>query len=93
MKTVIILVLIYLTFRIIKSSVSVKTVHWPQEKENVRTEPPVKASEEMVFDPVCKSYIPAANSISVKTDDRVEYFCGEACKKKFIESLKGPRTV
>ncbi len=86
MKTIIFLILVYLAYRVIKSSISVVTVRWPREKENGG--PPVKASEEMVFDQVCKRYIPVATSVSVSEGGRVYYFCGEECKKKFLESLK-----
>jgi YHS domain-containing protein len=86
LKTIIFFILVYLAYRVVKSSVSVKTIRWPEEKEN--GEPQVKASEEMVFDQVCKSYIPVATSISVSHDGKVLYFCGEECKKKFLESLK-----
>ena len=84
MKTIIFFILVYLAYRVIKSSVSVKTIRWPEEKE--KEEPPVKASEEMVFDQVCKSYIPVATSVSVSDGGKIFYFCGEACKKKFLES-------
>jgi len=87
LKTIIFLILVYLAYRVVKSSVSVKTFRWPDEGEK-NEEPPVKASEEMVFDPVCKSYIPVATSISVSEGGKVYYFCGEECKKKFLESLK-----
>ncbi len=84
MKTIIFFILVYLAYRVIKSSITVKTIRWPQETS--KEEPPVKASEEMVFDEVCNSYIPAVTSISVKNGDRIFYFCGEECKKKFLET-------
>ncbi len=85
MKAIIFFILVYLAYRVIKSSISVKTIRWPEEKE--KEEPSVKASEEMVFDQICKSYVPAVTSISVREGDKIFYFCGEECKKKFLERV------
>jgi len=49
-----------------------------QPKRSVRDE------EEMVQDPVCKSYVPLSDALKVRSRQGVVYFCGPECKEKFF---------
>ncbi|MBI1911911.1 MAG: hypothetical protein HYS21_07885 [Deltaproteobacteria bacterium] len=86
MKTILILILIYIGYRYLRKSISFKAVNIKAEsKADARqAAPPDADSEEMVLDPVCKSYIPISSSVSSSVSGRVEYFCGPECRDKFI---------
>jgi len=45
---------------------------------------PARDEEEMVQDPVCKSYVPLSDALKVRTRRGVVYFCGPECKEKFF---------
>lgn len=85
MKTILILILIYIGYRYLRKSIAFKAVNLKVEsKSDARQAAPEADSEEMVLDPVCKSYIPISSSVSSSVSGRVEYFCGPECRDKFI---------
>jgi len=45
---------------------------------------PERVEEEMVQDPVCKSYVPMSDALKVRSRRGVVYFCGPQCKEKFF---------
>jgi YHS domain-containing protein len=45
--------------------------------------PTVSPGGELKKDPVCGTYVSAANSLSKKVDGQVVYFCSEECRKKY----------
>lgn len=38
----------------------------------------------LMEDPVCGTLIPARRAITLKNNGKIVYFCGEACRSKFI---------
>jgi len=50
---------------------------------------PVRDEEEMVQDPVCKSYVPMSDALKVRSRRGVVYFCGPECKEKFFADKDG----
>lgn len=42
--------------------------------------------EEMVLDPVCKSYVPINSALRLDVDGQTEYFCSPECAKRFSSS-------
>lgn len=42
--------------------------------------------EEMVLDPVCKSYVPVSSAVRLDIDGQTEYFCSPECAKRFSSS-------
>lgn len=48
-------------------------------------------SEEMVQDPVCKSYISKNHSYTVSLQGKKLFFCGEECYKKYVASHALPK--
>jgi uncharacterized protein len=47
-------------------------------------EPPaVEKVEEMVQDPVCGTWVPAGQALSLPGEKETRYFCSEECRDKF----------
>lgn len=44
------------------------------------------ADEEMVLDPVCKSYVPISSAVRLDIDGRTEYFCSAECVERYSSS-------
>jgi YHS domain-containing protein len=40
---------------------------------------------EMVFDPVCQSYFPKNEALSIKDGEKAVYFCSKECREKFLK--------
>jgi YHS domain-containing protein len=91
MRLIFLLILVYLGYRLIKEFMLPRR---PAGEGTGYKEDPggrvdtVEGGEEMVLDPVCKSYVPAASALRVRKGVEVFHFCGEECRKKFIASLK-----
>jgi uncharacterized protein len=47
-----------------------------------------QAVEEMVQDPVCGTYVPASQAISLPGEKETYYFCSDGCRDKFKEIHK-----
>jgi len=84
-KLIIVLILIYLAYRLTKSV-------YPQVKKGYR-EGMAKSDEtildEMVKDPVCQVYLPRKQAISEKMGNERYFFCSEECRRKYKENVKG----
>jgi len=46
---------------------------------------PQEVDDVLVQDPVCKTYIPQRNSLHVRRDNQVIYFCSEQCRDRYLE--------
>ena len=44
--------------------------------------------EEMKKDPICGTYVPESQALTMKSDKQTYFFCSETCKKKFAELPK-----
>lgn len=44
------------------------------------------ADEEMVLDPVCKSYVPISSAVRLDIDNRTEYFCSAECVERYASA-------
>ena len=44
--------------------------------------------EEMKKDPICGTYVPESQALTMKIDKQTYFFCSETCKKKFAELKK-----
>ena len=44
---------------------------------------------QMVQDPVCKTFVPRSNAVSERIGGQTYYFCSPACAKKFERQLSG----
>lgn len=41
--------------------------------------------EEMVQDPVCGTYVPVGQAVTLKREKETLYFCSEECREKFLQ--------
>lgn len=97
MKPVIIILIIFFTVRYLRKRISADAVDKAKGSvkgaggRSVRSEPDARqgkrrdsgADEEMVLDPVCKSYVPISSAVRLDVDGQTEYFCSPECAKKF----------
>jgi len=75
MRFLIFILLAYLAYRV------VKLVFKP--KREIRRGPNGGVIDEMVQDPVCKTYIPRREAIKKTIGGREYFFCSEACASRF----------
>lgn len=89
MRTLIILILIYIAYRLIKRTF----YKIPHVEEHHGTHAPgaeggAAGEEDMALDPVCGSYVPLSTAITADFEGRKKYFCSPECRDKFIASLE-----
>ena len=58
-----------------------------EEKEKKETAQK-KADGELVKDPVCGTYVSIEDSITVRDDENVYYFCSYDCRDRFLKELE-----
>jgi YHS domain-containing protein len=80
MRILIFILLAYLAYRVVKLLF--------KPKKEIRRGPNGGVIDEMVQDPVCKTYIPRRDAVKKKIGGRDYFFCSEACASKF-EPEKG----
>lgn len=83
MKTLLIIALIYVAWRVLKKLIffrfmRIKTSQ-PYVSSQARSAP---VAEDLVLDAVCGSYVPVRTAIRVERGGKVEYFCGPQCRDK-----------
>jgi len=84
MKLVILIILLYIAYRLISKPSALKR----QSGEAKKT--PVRDGEETVFDAVCGTYVPKSAAITEKKGGSLFYFCGADCREKFLKSSSCP---
>jgi len=78
LKWVIILITLYLAYRFVRRSVLFKA---PPGKKA-----PAEIQDEMVQDPVCKTYVPRRVALEGnRVDGPKEYFCSVECRDKYLK--------
>ena len=77
-RFIITLVLAYLAYRLIRN------LFKPSRKIDAKTSG--RVIDEMVQDPVCKTYIPRQEAIKKRIEGKDHFFCSEECASKFQES-------
>ena len=91
MKTIFILLVIYLAYVIIKGlwakgafrparSADVEEQEGPGPAHGARKD----EGEEMVQDPVCLSYVPISSAVSIEARQGRVYFCSDQCRDKYM---------
>ncbi|MBI5681778.1 MAG: hypothetical protein HZC45_01180 [Deltaproteobacteria bacterium] len=43
---------------------------------------------EMVLDRICNTYFPKDSALRVKDGSNIHYFCSNACREKYLKSLR-----
>lgn len=89
MRTLIILILIYVAYRVLKGYLFFR----PKLKEAMRNTQARDThgrhgDEEMVLDPVCNSYTPVNSAFRLDKGGKTEYFCSTECREKYLAQLK-----
>jgi len=64
--------LLYLLYRVIRSS-------WIRTPRRRRKKPGDGTVEDMVKDPVCGTYIPKSQAVTIKEGTTTVYFCSQKC--------------
>jgi YHS domain-containing protein len=96
-KTLFLLLVIYLAYVVLKGYVFRKSVNAARRGGgySVGSEPPPSerahheepdTSEVTVEDPVCGSFVPVSAAEPLKIPSGVVYFCSAECRDKFIET-------
>jgi YHS domain-containing protein len=75
MRLLILIALAYLAYRVVKLLF--------RSKKEIRRGPSGGVVDEMVQDPVCKTYIPRREAIRRRIGGREYFFCSEACASRF----------
>lgn len=74
-------VLAYILYRLVKGVFSVRT--------KIDRRKPGGVIDEMVQDPLCKTYIPKRESIRRVIEGQEYLFCSDECADKFESEMKG----
>lgn len=53
----------------------------------------LKATGELVKDPVCGTFVPANSDIRVKDGETVHRFCSFECRDKFLKQIESRKSV
>jgi len=81
LRLLIFIFLAYLAYRV------VKLVFGP--KKEIQRGPNGRVIDEMVQDPVCKTYIPRREAIKKRIGGEDHYFCSEECASRFESEQRG----
>jgi YHS domain-containing protein len=78
LKWIIILIALYLAYRIVRRS--------PLFKSPPGKKAPAEIQDEMVQDPVCKTYVPKRVALEGnRSDGQKEYFCSVECRNNYLK--------
>ena len=83
-KILLVLVLIYLGYKIIKSFQKRK----PEETKAFKAGTVPAKGEDLVQDPFCKTYVPMSQAYVKEIQGKNQYFCSQECCNKFMEEKK-----
>ena len=81
MRILIIIFLAYVAWKIFKRVVFFRVVRIKPRTDYAQ---PGKDAEDMARDAVCGSYVSTRSALRLERAGRIEYFCGERCRDKFI---------
>jgi len=89
LRWLIIVVIFYLIYRVLKGLVMPRTSF---EDQFARPGPEEagesETSYDLVQDPHCGTYLPKAEAIPFTMNGQTLYFCSQECKDKFLETQK-----
>jgi len=83
-KILVVIILLYVAYKVVK-------MFRGGRSENVqplpKNEAPAKG-EDLVQDPVCKTYVPKSQAYIQTIDGREKYFCSRDCCEKYLTEKK-----
>ncbi|MEE9911399.1 MAG: hypothetical protein K4571_06705 [Deltaproteobacteria bacterium] len=82
-KLLVILVLLYVGYRVVVMLRRVKS----QDVEGRRVDTPPKG-EDLVQDPLCRTYVPKSQAYVKEIDGQDQYFCSSECCEKYLSGKK-----
>ena len=80
MRLLILLGLIYLCYRALKSWM----IQSGLSQNTVSGDTTQQIDDEMIKDPVCDMYFPKKDGVRLKSDGKDYYFCSSDCRDKFV---------
>lgn len=83
-KILVILILLYVSYKIITMFRRVKS----QELKGYRVEDAPPRGEDLVQDPLCKTYVPKSQAYLQEIEGRPQYFCSRECCEKYLSEKK-----
>ena len=81
LRILILAVLFYLGYRLIKSNFTKSGEDRKSEDQEVR--PGGAITDVLIEDPVCHKLVPKQQAYTLEADDGVHHFCGKECADKF----------
>jgi uncharacterized protein len=78
-RLILLAAIIYILFRWLRRSAS------PPPKPRSFEPPPGQNVEEMVQDPVCGTWVPVGQAVSLPRGKQTLYFCSHECREKFLD--------
>jgi len=83
-KVLVILVLLYVGYRIVMMFRRVKS----QDVKGYRVDATPSKGEDLMQDPFCRTYVPKSQAYVKEIDGRQQYFCSQACCEKYLSENK-----
>ena len=84
-RVIVFIILIYLIFRVVKSMKRSRL----ERGGSARVIHPRASGEDLIEDPVCRTYIPVSQAYAKEIAGETYYFCGKECCEKFMLSKNG----
>lgn len=86
-KFIILAVCGYILYKMFTGDKKQKTKMQKKEKEHL------KATGELVKDPVCGTFVPVDSDIRVREGETIHRFCSYECRDKFLKQLEARKSV
>ena len=83
-KVLVILVLFYVVYKIVKMFQRVKS----QEVKDYHVNATSSKGEDLVQDPFCRTYVPKSQAYVREINGRQQYFCSSECCEKYLSGKK-----
>ena len=62
----------------------------PDRKNPLNGQAPVQVDDEMIKDPICGSYFPKRDAVTIENDGRRLRFCSQKCRDRYIDQQTNP---
>jgi len=78
--------LLYIIYKVLVKGERLDVSKWFHGRGKGRPEPDERRKlEEMQKDPICGTYLPESQAITLLYKREIYFFCSEECKNKFLE--------
>lgn len=87
MKNLIIILIIFFAIRFFRKHLRSRPANRGGDSgaQGVNPRSTVQETEDMVQDRVCGSYVPLSSAVTLHDDGGTEYFCGTACRDRYLK--------